>query len=107
MAPVSRENEHRAVVARLWQEHLDAKFPAGLRGAELMGIDMVMLDADVAGCVSAWRANSSALDPNRRRILHNCIADLDMVLPVLTTAEDFRYYQRLRHLAVLTSEAGS
>ncbi|MGY5134287.1 hypothetical protein ACWGJW_18050 [Streptomyces nigrescens] len=42
------ESEYE-VVARLWQEHLDAKFPAGLRSAELDGSDLVMLDADIAG----------------------------------------------------------
>ncbi|MCX5563493.1 hypothetical protein [Streptomyces sp. NBC_00038] len=55
------ESKREAVVSRLWQEHLDAEFPAGLRGAELAGIDMVLLDADIAGCVTTWRGNGGFL----------------------------------------------
>ncbi|WP_392972479.1 hypothetical protein [Streptomyces sp. LN245] len=47
---------------RLWQEHLDAAFPAGLRGAEPAGIDVVLLDATAAGCVSTWLSDGGALD---------------------------------------------
>ncbi|MGW1985025.1 hypothetical protein ACWCPJ_21660 [Streptomyces collinus] len=47
-------SEQFQTAARLWQEHRAAEFPACLRGAEFEGIDMVMLDADTAGCTSAW-----------------------------------------------------
>ena len=107
MIHMMRTSEADSAVARLWQEHLSAAFPGTLRGAELAGVDMVMLDADVAGCVSTWRNNRGTLDSERRRILHDCITDLDKVLPLLTSKEDLRYYQRLRQLAVLVSETGS
>ncbi|GGR81164.1 hypothetical protein GCM10010252_19610 [Streptomyces aureoverticillatus] len=100
------ESEYEAVVDRLWQEHLDAAFPAGLRGAELAGHDMVMLDADVAGCVSTWRDNGGSLDAWRHQVLHGRIAALEKVLPLLTDAQELRYFRRLRRLAALTAEAG-
>ncbi|MGK5447847.1 hypothetical protein [Streptomyces radiopugnans] len=58
--PVIRAEQMRNA-ARLWQEHLDAGFPADPRGAEFEDIDMVLLDADTAGCVYTWPDNGGAL----------------------------------------------
>lgn len=102
---MSGASEYEAVVARLWQEHLDADFPAGLRGAEVSGNDMVMLDAGIAGCVSAWRSNNGSLDARRHQALRRYIIELDKVLPLLTDAHELRYYQRLHQLALLTAQA--
>ena len=100
------ETERKAVVARLWQDHLDTEFPARLRGAELEGIDMVLLDAGIAGCVTTWRNNGGSLEAEPLRILRDCITELDTVLPLLTQVEEFRYYERLHQLATLTSQTG-
>lgn len=100
---MTEESERAAVVARLWQEHLDAPFPAGLRGAELEGIDMVLLDAGIAGCVTTWRAGEGSLDTESLRTLRDCLTELDTVLPLLTEAEEVRYYERLHRLATLTA----
>lgn len=96
--------QHKTV-AGLYQEHLSAPFPGRLRGADRAGIDMVMLDADTAGCVSTWLNNEGVLDTRRHNILFRCIADLDQVLPVLTEADDPHYWQRLRQVAQLVADA--
>ncbi|MEU9286962.1 hypothetical protein AB0D57_20180 [Streptomyces sp. NPDC048275] len=101
---MNKAAEHEAAAARLWQEHLHAPFPAGLHGADRAGIDMMLLDADIAGCVSTWLNHDGSLDRGRHRILRACLADLDQVLPFLNEAEDLAYYQRLRQLAHLVSE---
>jgi len=93
-------------VARRWRDHLRAAFPAGLRGAERAGVDLVLLDAYVAGCVSTWLNNGGALDTDRHRILRDCIADLDQVLPLLDEADGLRYFQHLRGPAQLVSDTG-
>ncbi|WP_346177237.1 hypothetical protein [Streptomyces cuspidosporus] len=103
---MNRSPQHDDDVARLWQEHLLAAFPADLRGAELAGVDMVLLDASIAGCVSTWKDNGGVLDRERQRLLDNCIADLDQVMPLLNDAEDICYYRRLRQLARLVSDTG-
>ncbi|MEV0173137.1 hypothetical protein AB0I00_18710 [Streptomyces sp. NPDC050803] len=103
MSHTSEASEHRATVLRLWQQHLGAAFPARLRGAELDGIDMVLLDATVAGCVSTWLNNGGFLDAERHRILRDCVQDLERVRPLWTEAEDIRYLGRLGQLAVLVS----
>ncbi|MER7682155.1 hypothetical protein [Streptomyces sp. NPDC096934] len=91
----------QAAAARLWQEHVEASFPAGLRGTEPGGIDMVWLDAAVAGCVSTWLSSGGSLDAGRMQILREGVADLDHVVRVITRAEELRYTRRLRELAVL------
>lgn len=105
MVPMRGKSEDQAVVARLWQEHLDAEFPAGTRGAELAGCDMALLDADIAGCVSTWLDNDGSLDAWRRQVLRRCIAELDKTLPLLTDTAALRYYRRLHRLALLTAQA--
>ncbi|MER7774194.1 hypothetical protein ABTZ21_04165 [Streptomyces sp. NPDC096191] len=74
-------SEQFQTAAHLWQEHRAAEFPARLRGVEFEDIDMVMLDADTAGCTFAWVNNGGTLDPERKRILQTCVEDLDRVIP--------------------------
>ena len=62
---------------------------------------MVLLDADVAGCVQTWLSNERQLDDQRRGVLKSCLADLDRVLPLLKDADEHEYYDRLRRLAQL------
>lgn len=104
MSQVNSPTEYEAVAARRWRDHLRAAFPAGLRGAERAGVDMVLLDAYVAGCVSTWLNNGGALDTDRHRILRDCIADLDQVLPLLDEADGVHYFQHLRGLAQLVAD---
>ncbi|MFD7321553.1 hypothetical protein ACFV9D_10795 [Streptomyces sp. NPDC059875] len=103
---MNRTDESVAVVAHSWQEHMRAPFPAGLRGADRAGVDLVLLDAAIAGCVSTWQNNDGFLDAERQRILHNRIADLEQILPLLSATEDPPYWQRLHQLAQLVTEAG-
>jgi hypothetical protein len=86
-------------VAEMWQAHCDRWFPPLLRGAEVGDIDVVLLDADTAGCVSTWLGNAGHLDPERSRILATCVEDLDTVIAVFTDAEESYYLQQLRIMA--------
>jgi hypothetical protein len=96
------DDEHIAAVARLWQMHLEAPFPAALRGVQIDGIDMVMLDADTAGCVRTWLDHAGQpASQARTRTITTCLNNLDHVLPLLTNSADADYYRRLRDLAAL------
>ncbi|WP_257133925.1 hypothetical protein [Streptomyces sp. st140] len=101
----SGNDELEAAVSRLWREHEQAPFPAGLRGAERADIDLVLLDADIAGCVSSWLSCGGSLDDRRRSVLHRRITDLDQILPVLGAADNAPYRQRLYRLSRLVSGA--
>ncbi|MFG3532496.1 hypothetical protein ACGF8B_38170 [Streptomyces sp. NPDC047917] len=72
-----------------------APFPAGPAGAERAGIDLVLLDTGIAGCVSSRRSNNGSLDGERHRILHRRIRDLDRILPLLSATEAPSYWHRL------------
>jgi hypothetical protein len=42
------------LIEQLWREHKLEAFPQGYRGKDVNGVDLVMLDADVAGCVDTF-----------------------------------------------------
>jgi hypothetical protein len=87
-------------IAAMWRAHYDRQFPPLLQGAEVGNIDLVLLDADTAGCVSSWLSNGGHLDPKRALILEACVKDLDTVLAVFVDGEELHYLQRLRILAL-------
>jgi hypothetical protein len=91
-------------VSRLSREHQHAEFPQRLRTVELAqlgGVDPVLVDTFVSGCVEAWRAGGGHLDEERRVSLKGCVEDLDTLLPLLSGRMEIRYFTRLRELAAL------
>lgn len=104
MVRVNRSSEHTRNAERLWNEHRRAPFPTGLRGAELAGTDMVLLDTETTGCVFTWLNNGGILDPERSRVLQGCVEALNRVVPEIAEHAGAQYYQRLRRLALLASE---
>jgi hypothetical protein len=89
-------------VRLLWDEHRSAPFPDGLAGEEIAGVDIVMLDADIAGCVATALGNHGRPAVERKAVLAKCLDDLDRVLPLLQDEGAREYYERLRRLAQLT-----
>ncbi|MEU5721015.1 hypothetical protein [Micromonospora sp. NPDC047738] len=87
-------------VARLWEAHLRAPFPPRLRGLDIAGVEMILLDADIAGCVSVWLDSNGQLDDWRRTAVASCLRQLDLVQPLLA-GQEAAYYRRLRDLAEL------
>lgn len=82
----------------LWEQHLRATFPPHLRGRDVAGEDVVMLDADIAGCVSS--ALSGHLDERRHRVLVRCLGAVEKVLPSIGEDGGAReYLERLREMA--------
>jgi hypothetical protein len=88
----------------LWVEHMQATLPAECRGSEFGGIDLVMLDSVVAGCVSTFLARNGSLDPGRVAILGICYRDLCHVLPCLGS-DAAAYCRRLEAMAKFILEA--
>lgn len=92
---------NRDKLVRLWMAHRRAEFPASARGRVITGQDMVLLDADIAGCVSF--AVAGPLDGWRLGILRECIGRLAVVLPLIDDRYAVEYFTRLRDLAVLAA----
>ncbi|MCX5336438.1 MULTISPECIES: hypothetical protein [unclassified Streptomyces] len=84
-------------LARLWEDHLHALFPDGFRGVDFDGVDLVLLDADVAGLVQ--RELKGVLDDSGIAYLWGCIADLDKIIPLINEEYCASYFTKLRTMA--------
>jgi hypothetical protein len=93
-------------VSRLWRKHQHAEFPARLRGVELGGVDLVALEADIAGCVRSWRAGGGVPpDEDQCKELTRRIEDLDAVMPLMTSRVEVLYFERLCQLALVVLDS--
>lgn len=88
-------DDHAADVAALWQAHEQTPFPARRRSMDANGVEMVTLDADVAGCVAAWLRNHGRLDRRRRATLEARLGDLAHAKADFDS-EEAVHWQRLR-----------
>jgi hypothetical protein len=89
--------DEQVVLAR-WREHLEAPFPDALAGSEVAGVDLVLLDADAAGCISTYVAGrGERLDDECRQVLGRCFAELERVTASLD-GEARTYFGRLHGL---------
>ncbi len=87
-------------ILELWDIHLAGKFPRGYGGETVEGIDLVLLDSAVAGCVTTFIKNDGKLDVWRTAILGLCCRDLNIVTYHLS-GEAKEFYSRLETLSNL------
>jgi len=85
---------------RFWEDHRKAPFPAGLGGKSVNGRDLVLLDASMAGCISAF-INDGCLDVECACLLGMDYHDVAGIVTVLHR-EGVAYFERLRRMAGLT-----
>ncbi len=102
---VTTDPAPREAARLLYDQHERAEFPDRWRDEEPGGVEMVMLDADVAGVVWSW-LSGGRLDATRQSVLRSSLRDLDRVLPVLSDSQELQYCQRLRELARLVLTTG-
>jgi hypothetical protein len=86
-------------VEELWGRHAKEAFAARLTSVDVWGIEMVMLDADIAGCVGTWSHNGGALDGRRRNVFAARERELSRGLPELV-GEETTYFRRLAGIVV-------
>jgi hypothetical protein len=91
-------------IEELWSRHVQASFPPRCRGKEIKGIDLVLIDADTAGCVSTFLERNGHLDQCRLAILGLCYHHLGLVVAGLK-GEGRDYFSRLEELAGLVLSA--
>ncbi|MFJ3218231.1 hypothetical protein ACIPLC_20210 [Kitasatospora sp. NPDC086801] len=88
-------------LARLWEEHRRALYPDSFRGVGIEGVELILLDADVAGLVHSEL--DGGLDDSGVAILWACIADLDKVVPLINSEYCASYFAKLRTMAKLAA----
>jgi hypothetical protein len=84
----------------LWQQHSSAVFPGGYRESQIKGIDLPLLDAEIAGSILMYVSNDGTLDPARVKNLRERLIDVNTVV-LLLDREELIYFDRLRRLATL------
>jgi hypothetical protein len=89
-------------LARLWEEHMSAPFPAGWRGTDVAGVDLVLADADVAGLVRT-ELDGGGIDDAGIAALWARAADLDKIVPLIDEEYCAAYFARLRAMARLAA----
>jgi hypothetical protein len=87
----------------IWQEHREATFPSVCRGHDVDGIDFVILDADIAGCVSSYLRRRE-LDLWRTAVLGVCYRNVSYVLGRMPV-EGRDHFERLERLARMVLDA--
>jgi hypothetical protein len=100
MAALRRDD----LLPQLWEEHQATRFPPHLRGGDIAGVDLVLVDAAVAGLVS--RSFHGTLDERHSGYLQKSIADFEKILPLNGDEEGTSYYERLHRIAELTAQRG-
>ncbi|WP_234343586.1 hypothetical protein [Streptomyces sp. WM6372] len=88
-------------LARLWEEHRRALYPDSFRGVDIEGVELILLDADVAGLVHSEL--NGGLDDNGIAILWACIADLDKIESLINSEYCASYFTKLRTMAKLAA----
>ncbi|MEU6482806.1 hypothetical protein [Streptomyces sp. NPDC046887] len=88
-------------LARLWKDHQRAPYPDSYRGIDVEGVELILLDADVAGLVQ--RELNGGLDDRGTALLWARIADLDKVVTLIKSEYCVSYFARLQRMAKLTA----
>lgn len=93
-------------ILELWQQNYLAAFPDGYGGREIDGLNLPLMDAEIAGCIR-MNMPSAALDPQRVKTLYERLADLNSIV-LLLDSDQLMYFNRLGILANLVlQEVGS
>jgi len=86
-------------ILELWKQHSSATFPKDYGGRKLNGIDLSLLDAEIAGCIHMY-VNHGTLEFRHLETLSNRLIDLNTIV-LLLNREELVYFNRLRTLADL------
>jgi hypothetical protein len=86
-------------ILELWHQHSSAALPKGYNGRTLNGIDLSVLEAEIAGCIHRY-VNQGALEFRHLESLSHRLIDLNAIMLLLNN-EEMIYFDRLRTLADL------
>ena len=84
-------------LSQMWREHLQAGYPAEMRGLSIAGTAARELDAEITACVSASLTHSLKLDSRIERRLHDISYALEHLDPPVSP-EVAAYCSRLNKL---------
>lgn len=85
----------RAEMARLYEQHGKLPYPNGLRGVEIAGVELILVDAYVAGCASSWLEND--LSEHAMWLAPFCLDELRKVVPLFADPQSEWYRPYAAH----------
>lgn len=88
---------------KLWREHMERPFPAGLAGQEVEGIDLVLLDTAMAGLITTVVGSRRRLAAEQASELVLLTADCSLVA-VRLQGENRVYFDKLARLGRMLLE---
>lgn len=103
ISQIMKTKADEVLIRNLWKQHKCAPFPKGFGGKDVSGIDFVMLDSDVAGCVDTFLDRGN-LNLYQTAILGLSYRNLSYVIPIIND-EGKEYFLRLERLAELVLKA--
>jgi hypothetical protein len=86
-------------ILELWKQHSSVTPPKDYDHKKLNGIDLSLLDAEIAGCIH-MHVNQGTLEFRHLEMLSNRLIDLNTIV-LLLNSEEMAYFNRLRTLADL------
>jgi hypothetical protein len=90
-------------IEQLWSEHCRAAFPDEYRGAQIASVELVLLDADIVGCVETFLKRPESLNERQLAVLGLSLRDAARVQQELRGSAQ-AYVARLERLAALVLE---
>lgn len=85
-------------IQQRWREHEAASFPKGLRGRSVGGVDLTLLESNIARFIMSAIELKGPLPNRSRTMLEDQRKILEGVLPKLE-GDSRSYFERLRGLA--------
>lgn len=90
-------------ITDLWEEHMNAPFPEDYVGKDINGIDFVLLDTSIAGCITSF-IESGNLNTYQTAILGLSYRNANFILSIIKE-DGIEYLGRLERLAELVLKA--
>ena len=91
-------------VKQLWRKHLEAPFPTRCYDEVVLGVDLVRIDALVAGCAMSVIEEGRTIEPGHAGIMAQCRVSLAATLRSLE-GEEKEYFTRVDQLAAFVLSA--
>lgn len=89
-------------ITKKYKEFLNLKFPDDLKGEELEGIDIVLLDAEIAGLISSYIGDPKTVDQGT---LRKCSRKLSYVIDHISNDDWKNYLKGLETPLLMTLES--
>lgn len=91
-------------IATLWNSHEKQPFPAGHRTKTVEGVNLGLLDPELAGYIIGFLTTKGGLGSRQKNVMAEYSEKLNLIIEQLETEEAKRYFQSLKKITDLVLE---